>query len=147
MKMSKNEKSYIKKLSKQKDILNLIAKSKRNYKKVLIDNADKKLLEAICESADNLLIGNLPITLEIKEKLKKHRKSLVKLADNTSVEEKKKVLNQKGGFLNILIPAIISGVASIVASIINKPSGIQRQSPQQIKNKVSEDNSQTTESD
>ena len=90
MKMSKNEKSYIKKLSKQKDILNLIAKSKRNYKKVLIDNADKKLLEAICESADNLLIGNLPITVEIKEKLKKHRKSLVKLADNTSVEEKKK---------------------------------------------------------
>ncbi len=115
----------MKKLVKQKDILNLLASSKRDYKKILIENADKKLLEAICESADNLLVGNLPITDEIKAKLKKHRKSLVKLADNTTIEEKKKILNQKGGFINILIPAIISGVASIIASIINKPAVIQ----------------------
>ena len=116
----------ISKLGKtEKDILNLLASSKRDYKKILIENADKKLLEAICESADNLLVGNLPITDEIKAKLKKHRKSLVKLADNTTIEEKKKILNQKGGFINILIPAIISGVASIIASIINKPTVIQ----------------------
>ncbi len=125
MRISKNQKLFMKKLVKQKDILNLLASSKRDYKKILIENADKKLLEAICESADNLLVGNLPITDEIKAKLKKHRKSLVKLADNTTIEEKKKILNQKGGFINILIPAIISGVASIIASIINKPAVIQ----------------------
>ena len=125
MRISKNQKLFMKKLVKQKDILNLLASSKRDYKKILIENADKKLLEAICESADNLLVGNLPITDEIKAKLKKHRKSLVKLADNTTIEEKKKILNQKGGFINILIPAIISGVASIIASIINKPTVIQ----------------------
>jgi hypothetical protein len=125
MRISKNQKLFMKKLVKQKNILNLLASSKRDYKKILIENADKKLLEAICESADNLLVGNLPITDEIKAKLKKHRKSLVKLADNTTIEEKKKILKQKGGFINILIPAIISGVASIIASIINKPTVIQ----------------------
>ena len=124
MVISKEKRLYMKKLIKQRDMLNLLASSKRNYKKILIDNADAKLLEAICESADNLLIGNLPITEENKHALKKHRKSLVKLADNTSIEQKKKVLNQRGGFLNILIPAIISGVASIISSIINKPKAI-----------------------
>jgi len=104
MRISKNQKLFMKKLVKQKDILNLLASSKRDYKKILIENADKKLFKA---------------------KLKKHRKSLVKLADNTTIEEKKKILNQKGGFINILIPAIISGVASIIASIINKPAVIQ----------------------
>jgi hypothetical protein len=138
MRISKNQKLFMKKLVKQKDILNLLASSKRDYKKILIENADKKLLEAICESADNLLVGNLPITDEIKAKLKKHRKSLVKLADNTTIEEKKKILNQKGGFINILIPAIISGVASIIASIINKPAVIQP-----VKEVISEKNKES----
>ncbi len=138
MRISKNQKLFMKKLVKQKDILNLLASSKRDYKKILIENADKKLLEAICESADNLLVGNLPITDEIKAKLKKHRKSLVKLADNTTIEEKKKILNQKGGFINILIPAIISGVASIIASIINKPAVIQP-----VKEEISEKNKES----
>jgi len=138
MRISKNQKLFMKKLVKQKDILNLLASSKRDDKKILIENADKKLLEAICESADNLLVGNLPITDEIKAKLKKHRKSLVKLADNTTIEEKKKILNQKGGFINILIPAIISGVASIIASIINKPAVIQP-----VKEVISEKNKES----
>ena len=122
MSLSREQKKYMKKVVKQKDLLNLLANSKRNYKKGIIDNADSKLIEAICESCDNLLIGNLPITVNDKEKLKKHRRSLVKLAENTTIEAKKKVLNQKGGFLNILIPAIISGIASIIAGYVSKPA-------------------------
>jgi len=43
MRISKNQKLFMKKLVKQKDILNLLASSKRDYKKILIENADKKL--------------------------------------------------------------------------------------------------------
>ncbi len=50
-------------------------------------------------------------------------------------QEKKKILNQKGWFINILIPAIISGEASIIASIINKPAVIQP-----VKEVISEQN-------
>ena len=102
MVISKEKRLYMKKLIKQRDMLNLLASSKRNYKKILIDNADAKLLEAICESADNLLIGNLPITEENKHALKKHRKSLVKLADNTSIEQKKKSSKSKRRFFKYI---------------------------------------------
>jgi hypothetical protein len=40
---------------------------------------------------------------------------------NTQHKEKKKLIIQKGGFLQILIPAIISGLASIISSVISKP--------------------------
>ena len=39
---------------------------------------------------------------------------------HSSLSEKKHILIQKGGFLQFVIPAVISGLATIISSVISK---------------------------
>jgi hypothetical protein len=111
----------IENIIKHKDLLNLLATTKPRYnKKSIFDKADKQLIKAICEGALNLLYGNLPISESDKEKLKSFKNLLRKLTQKSSLANKKKLLNQKGGFLNILLPAIVTGISSIINNLIDK---------------------------
>ncbi len=74
----------------------------------------------LCECCYNVLDGQIPINSEQKHQLKPYRHSLRKLVDKSSLKTKKKILIQQGGFLQILMPALISGIASIIGSAIEK---------------------------
>jgi hypothetical protein len=54
-----------------------------------------------------------------REHLKRFRKVLHKLLEKSSLKIKKKILIQQGGFLQFLIPAVVSGIASIISSAIS----------------------------
>ena len=111
----------IKNILKNQDLLNILIKSKPKLRKNIILNSDKKFIKALCESILNVLNGNIPIDESQYNKLKKSKSTLRKLvSESTNIDEKKKLLGQRGGFLNIIIPAVISGLASIVGSIIEK---------------------------
>jgi len=110
----------IENIIKHKDLSNLLATTKPRYKKSILDKADKQLIKAICEGALNLLYGNLPISESDKEQLKSFKNLLRKLTQKSSLANKKKLLNQKGGFLNILLPAIVTGISSIINNLIDK---------------------------
>lgn len=107
---------------KQREILNFLSTAKPKYKKNIIKSCDNKLIHAICESCQNILKGNLPVSSENKIKLKKYKSNIRKLASKSSLEHKKQILGQKGGFLNILIPAIVSGISSIIGSYLENNS-------------------------
>jgi hypothetical protein len=83
-------------------------------KKKLIASCKKKDIHAICECAENVLVGNVPLTPQQKKRLKKHKKALIKLA-NTNIDwkKKKRFIQQKGSgllttLLGVAVPALIS---------------------------------------
>ena len=104
----------------QLDLLKVLAIGK--YRKAVLLKADKKLVVAICESIHNVLAGNINITETDRLRLKKFRKTLYELIDKSSLKTKKRILIQRGGFLQFLIPAVVSGLASIISSIISNNS-------------------------
>ena len=85
------------------------------FTKALKDNKIK-----ICECILNIINGQIKLSKEDFEKLKPYKNLFRKLlTKNTKIKEKKRLIIQKGGFLQILIPAIISGLASIISSAIS----------------------------
>jgi hypothetical protein len=118
----------VKRLNKNKLFLSSLASSKPKTRKHYIQNANCKSISLICELADNVLYGYIPISIEDKNNLKKFKSLLEKLcleykcSNEKNLKYKKDLLGQSGGFLNILIPAVITGIASIISSFISKPT-------------------------
>ena len=87
----------------------------------LLKRAKGPFINKICECILNIIEGRVKISKEDLEKLKPYKNLFRKLTKkNIKIKEKKKLIIQKGGFLQILIPAIISGLASIITSVISK---------------------------
>ena len=106
-------------LKKHHNFLYILARSHPSQKKALIRTASNEQLKSLCEICLNVLGGNIPINLQ---KLKKYKKLLRALADKKfSVQRKKRILlNQSGGFLPVIAPAIISALGGILGRIISK---------------------------
>ena len=85
----------------------------------------KETINNIAELILNILNGNIHVSEETKNKLRPFAKTCRKFLDKkTNLKTKKNILInkgiiQKGGFLQFLIPAIITGITSIITSIIN----------------------------
>ena len=109
----------IENLKSQLDLLKILARPKSKYRKLIIQSADKKLVQAICECIHNVLKGNINISESEKKRLKSYRSVLHELIKKSTLKTKKKILIQRGGFLEVLLPAVISGIASIISSAIS----------------------------
>ncbi len=111
-------------IDKQKDMLVALSHCKLKIRKAILNNADKQLVDAICQCIFNMLSGNIELSPTQKTALLKYRHTMRKLVEKSSLKNKKKILVQNGGFLQFLIPAIITGISSIISSVIssNKPS-------------------------
>lgn len=85
-----------------------------SQRKKLISAADKDLIHCIAECSLNVLNGNVKLTDSEKNKLKKHKKTLRKLARNNGGLKSKKKAVQKGGaaFLPALLAPIVGGLIS-----------------------------------
>lgn len=106
-------------IDQNKHFLYLLCNSPRKVQNTLVKNATKSQIFAICEIVLNILKGNLKLPDEQIQKLQKKKKLLRDLIKRSSLKTKKHLI-QKGGFLQFLIPSIITGLASIVSSLIKK---------------------------
>ena len=99
-------------------LLKVIAKlSNANRKKVLSEvGGDEILYKALREIAHNTIKGNVKLNKYQKAKLKPYSRTLEELCTSTKcLKRRKKLVVQSGGFLPILIPAVASLIASLVA--------------------------------
>ena len=109
----------MKRIQKNLDYLKVLSCCPKKMCKTIISNGPKDLIDSICECVLNLLIGNIRLDQNHKERLYKYKNSLRKLLKKKNLKQKKKILVKNGGFLQILLPSIISGLASIVSSVIS----------------------------
>ena len=109
-------------LCKNYGFLKNICSSKN--KKFAIKSASSSNIRALCEICLNILRGHLPVDKVAKNKLKKHRPVIEKLAKRSgSLKSKKLVLvNQRGGFVGVLANLALPIVASLVAGVLKKKS-------------------------
>ena len=63
-----------------------------------------ELVHCICDCVHNILQGNIPVTDEEKDRLKRHRHCLRELVKKKTPDKKRKHLIQEGGFLGISHP-------------------------------------------
>jgi len=101
-----------------REFLEYLCKSKKNTRKLLINNAHKEQIYALCEIILNILNGNLKLSNQEIAKLSKKKKQLRNIISKSTIKKKKQLI-QKGGFLEILIPSIVSGLATIVSNLIS----------------------------
>ena len=80
---------------------------------LLLRRANPKLIKCICECALNILLGNVPLKIHEKTRLRKHVDVLRKLADRKRGNKRKIILQTgRGGFLPTLLLPIVTTVLS-----------------------------------
>ena len=107
---------------KHKDYLTLLSKAKKaTRRRRLVELADPEEIHAISECILNVLSGNVHLKPQEKRKLKRHREALRHIArKRNSAKSKKKVLQQKGGFLSAVLPLALSALTSVVPALFGK---------------------------
>ena len=97
------------------DYLGVLSKCNSKQRRGILQSADPALIKAICECALNVVKGNIPLTPTQKRRLSPHKNTLRSLADRKkSLKTKKRILIQKGGFLPLLLKAIVPTIASLL---------------------------------
>lgn len=101
-------------LVKNASTLKFLADAKPHQRKAVLKTADKELIHCICECVYNTIQGKVPLTINQKNRLCRHKKDLRIIAQKTgSLQKKKKLLVQKGGaILPLILGPLITGVLS-----------------------------------
>ena len=99
-------------MKKQAVCLQMLIKTKNaKLRKAILEHADAELIRALCECAHNILRGNVQMTPREKTRLRKYQTKLRLIArKNVSVKQKRRHLQQTGGFL----PALLAPLAASV---------------------------------
>lgn len=108
----------MKRLMANRHLLYTLKDSNGLLQKQIIRHSKPELVKSICEICVNTLNGNLKLSKMKMKKLKRYKKEIRIMAQpKVSLLRKKKVLVQTGGFLPLLIGALIS---SVVGHFLNK---------------------------
>ena len=93
-------------LKKNAQMLGVLAHTTPQMCKAIIGAADHELMTCLCECAQNILNGNVPLTKSHLKHLQLYRSDVRTLAKKRAPKHKKKKLLQKGGFLSALLAPI-----------------------------------------
>jgi hypothetical protein len=88
-------------LKKQANELVYLQKARPCIRNHFITKADRSLVDCLCECADNMLRGNVPLTKLQKGKLKRNKAVLRVLTKKSVSLKKKKTILQKGRQTNV----------------------------------------------
>lgn len=110
----------VSRLKKNLHTLHTIADSKPKLRKALVANADNDLIFCLADCIYNVLQSNVPMTRAQLSKLYKYRHYLRKVAHKrTTMKEKRKVLQQNGGFLPLLLTPLLGIAGSLIGEAIS----------------------------
>lgn len=102
-------------IKKHQPFLHLLARSRPKQRKILLRQATKDELLSLFEICLNIIKGNIPLKAEDFKKLKRHKGLLRTLSDKkVTLKHKKKLINQKGGFIANLAAFAIPLIASLL---------------------------------
>ena len=93
-------------LKKNAHILHVLAHATPQMCKAIIGVADRELITCLCECAQNILNGNVPMTKNHLKHLQRYRLDVRTLGKKRTLKHSKKKILQKGGFLPALLEPI-----------------------------------------
>ena len=105
----------MKRLQNHANILKVLAKAKPPLQKAIIRAGDKGWVDTLCDCAQNILKGNVPLTSRQKTCLRRHKHLLRSLTERQSVQKKKQIL-QRGGFLAGLLAPVLGILGSVLGA-------------------------------
>ena len=85
-------------LKKNAQMLHVLAHAPPQMCKAIIGAADHKLMTCLCECAQNILNGNVPLTKSHLKHLQWYHTDVRTLVKKRAPKHKKKKILQKGGF-------------------------------------------------
>ena len=88
-------------------------KNSRHERNRILDEGGMYLVRCICDCVRKVLRGNIPVTDEEKERLRKYKDCLRELAEKKTSDKKREHLIQEGGFLGALISILVSLVGKL----------------------------------
>lgn len=111
----------MKRLKINQHILHVLKNSNAKFRKTVLKNCDIDVIKTICEIVINTLNGNNKISDRIHKRLQKHKKILRSLScPKKTLNTKRKIIIQKGGFLPVLLGTVLSGVIGELINSLNK---------------------------
>ncbi len=103
---------------KNKEFLILLSHCNKKLRTSVIGGCSKVNIYSIIECILNVVNGNIKIKNEEYKFLKPFNRTFKKLKnEKIDIRKKRKIKIKQGGFLQFLIPAIVSGIASIISSV------------------------------
>lgn len=106
--------------------LERLVKAPRKERAQILKKADTCLARLLCESGMNVLKGNVTLKNDQYQRLKPHKRLLLLVSEPTiPLDKRRKALEEKkGGFLPIILPALISAISGLAGqSLSNIISG------------------------
>lgn len=87
----------------------------KNDQKILLKSAKPDLINAICDCITNVVYGKIPITAQVKTKLRRKKKVLKELTNpKVSTVRKQNLLVQHGGGI---ITQALGGIAKLLLGL------------------------------
>ena len=91
--------------------LHALKNSKSKQRNQIISNGNNDLIKSLCEITNNTLNGNVKLNKKCVSKIKRYKTSMRNISDSKrSLSSKRRELIQKGGFLPVILGALLSGV-------------------------------------
>lgn len=104
-------------LCKYLPVLKLLHKATPKQRRLILQSASDEFILALCEVALNILYGVIPVSRQQYQKLKKRKVDIKFVADKKiGIAAKKRVFNQKGGFLLPLLSVAVPFLTSLIAN-------------------------------
>ena len=98
-------------IKKHATMIAALAKAPPKLRSLLIREAPNEIIHCVAECCQNVLKGNVHLSPLQKSRLHSKRQQLRNIASKAvTLKEKRKILNQKGGFLPLLLPLIAGSV-------------------------------------
>lgn len=116
----------MKRLKKHARFLHLLAKAKTvKERRLILKHAKKEQLNIIREICLNLCAGNVAVSDCIKKRMKKFARVIRSLANRRRPHKNiKRTLVMRGGFLQLLLPAILGLISTLGGRAIAKAVGV-----------------------
>lgn len=102
--------------------LKLLKKAKKSQRRKLLEAADNDLILCLCDCANNILKGNVNLNPKQKKQLARHKGAIRSLVSRgkskKTINKKRKLLIQQGGFLPMLLGPILSVASGLLSNFL-----------------------------
>ncbi len=100
--------------------LKILSNCTKKNRNICIKKGDKFLIKTLNECVINTLNGNIKLNVKQQKKLVNFKYHLRNLLKNKKYIDKKKLLIQKGGFLQYILPGAITLITTLIEKYLAK---------------------------